>query len=51
MEDRSKQEKDKSMSDTERNALRDRYTTHESGRPIDYIILSPGFANEIVPGS
>ena len=49
--DRSKQEKDKSMSDTERNALRDRYTTHESGRPIDYIILSPGFANEIVPGS
>ena len=49
--DRSKQETDKSMSDTDRDALRDRYTTHESGRPIDYIILSPGFANEIVPGS
>ena len=49
--DRNKQEKDKSISETERDALRDRYTTHESGRPIDYIILSPGFANEIVPGS
>ena len=49
--DRSKQETDKSMSDADRDALRDRYTTHESGRPIDYIIFSPGFANEIVPGS
>ncbi len=49
--DRSKQEKDKSMPDAERDALRDRYTTHESGRAIDYIILSKGFANEIVPGS
>lgn len=44
-------DRNKSLSDTERDALRERYTTHESGRPIDYIIVSKGFANEIVPGS
>ncbi len=46
-----KKERDKSLSATDRDVLRDRYTTHESGRAIDYIILSPGFAKEIVPGS
>ena len=44
-------DRNKSLPQAERDALREQYTTHESGRPIDYIIISKGFANEIVPGS
>lgn len=44
-------EKDRSLPDAQRDALREKYTTHESGRPIDYIMCSSGFAAEIVPGS
>ncbi len=43
--------RNESLPQAERDALREQYTTHESGRPIDYIIISKGFANEIVPGS
>ncbi len=39
------------LSESDRAALREKYTTHESGRPIDYIMLSEGFAKDIVPGS
>jgi endonuclease/exonuclease/phosphatase family metal-dependent hydrolase len=39
------------LSDEERAALNEKYTTHESERPIDYILLSPGFAKDAVPGS
>lgn len=44
-------EKDLSLPDAQRDALREKYTTHESGRPIDYIMCSSGFAAEVVPGS
>ncbi len=44
-------EKNKALPDAQRDALRDKYTTHESGRPIDYILFSSGFAREVVPGS
>ena len=39
------------LSDEERDALNEKYTTHESERPIDYILLSPSFAEEAVAGS
>ncbi|MSR44469.1 MAG: hypothetical protein EXS15_03800 [Phycisphaerales bacterium] len=48
--DRIKQ-KDSKLPDAERDALRDKYTTHESGRPIDYIMMSSGFVNEVVADS
>ncbi|MSR70234.1 MAG: hypothetical protein EXS17_07810 [Phycisphaerales bacterium] len=44
-------EKDRALPDAQRDALREKYTTHESGRPIDYIMCSTGFAAEVVPGS
>lgn len=44
-------ERDQSLPKSAREALREKYTTHESGRPIDYILVSPSFAEEIVPGS
>lgn len=44
-------EKDKKLPDAKREALREKYTTHESGRPIDYIMLSSGFSKEVVDGS
>jgi len=43
--------RDRSAPEAQKQQLYDRYTTHESGRAIDYIMLSDGFASEIVPGS
>ncbi len=31
--------------------IRDRFITHESGRAIDFILVSDGLANELVPDS
>ncbi len=39
------------LSAEDRDALNEKYTTHESERPIDYILMSPSFAAEAVPGS
>ncbi len=44
-------EKDRALPEAQREALREKYTTHESGRPIDYIMCSRGFAADVVPGS
>jgi len=43
--------RNRSAPEAQKQQLYDRYTTHESGRSIDYILLSKGFADEIVPGS
>jgi len=43
--------RNRSAPEAQKQQLYDRYTTHESGRAIDYILLSSGFADEIVPGS
>ena len=43
--------RNRSASEEQKQQLYDRYTTHESGRSIDYILMSDGFAEEIVPGS
>ncbi|MSQ89929.1 MAG: hypothetical protein EXS01_00845 [Phycisphaerales bacterium] len=43
--------KGEKMPDAVWDALREKYTTHESGRPIDYILMSAGFAKDVVPGS
>lgn len=43
--------RNRSAPEAQKQQLYDRYTTHESGRSIDYILLSSGFAEEIVPGS
>jgi len=43
--------RNRGISEAQKQQLYDRYTTHESGRSIDYILLSSGFADEIVPGS
>lgn len=34
-----------------RDQIRDRFITHESGRAIDFILVSEGLANELVPSS
>ena len=45
-----KQQREK-LSDADRDALNEKYTTHESERPIDYILMSPSFAKDAIPGS
>ena len=39
------------LSNEDRDTLNEKYTTHESERPIDYILMSTSFAEEAVPGS